>query len=69
MRSLYEQSGLYRSNNGIFFGVCSGFADYFGFSVLWIRIITLAAMVITGLWPIIGLYFLAVLLMRQESTY
>jgi phage shock protein C len=42
--------------NGKFMGVCSGIADYTGVDVLWVRVGTVAAMLMTsfGLFP---LYF------------
>ena len=61
-----SRRGLYRSRDGIILGVCRGIADYFNFSVFWIRAIMVAVFIFTGLWPIIGLYILAALLMKSE---
>jgi phage shock protein C len=58
--------GLYRSRNGIILGVCRGIADYFDFSAFWIRAILIVVFILTGFWPIIGIYILAALLMKSE---
>jgi phage shock protein C len=60
--------GLYRSRNGIILGVCRGLADYFDFSLFWIRSIAVALLILTGLWPVTGLYLLAALLMKPEPV-
>lgn len=62
------QGGLYRSRDGIILGVCRGFAEYFDFSVFWTRAITVILVFITGFWPIIGLYFVAALLMKPKPV-
>jgi phage shock protein C len=70
MRSRIENKrpGLYRSRRGIIFGVCQGIADYMDISVFWTRVIVLAFLVFTGIWPIVGLYVLAALLMKPEPV-
>ena len=60
------KQGLYRSRNGIILGVCRGIADYFDFSAFWIRAILIVVFILTGFWPIIGIYILAALLMKSE---
>ncbi len=62
------QDGLYRSRRGLILGVCRGIADYFDFSVFWIRIVALILLLITGFWPITGIYFIAALLMKPEPV-
>jgi phage shock protein C len=57
---------LYRSRNGVILGVCRGIADYFDFSAFWIRAIVIVVFILTGFWPIIGIYILAALLMKSE---
>ena len=64
-RDLFN-SGLYRSRDGLLLGVCKGLADYFDFSVFWTRVITVALIFISGFWPVIGLYFIAALLMKPK---
>jgi phage shock protein C len=60
--------GLYRSRNGAIFGVCRGLAEHFDFSVFWVRMIAVVLFVFTGLWPAMGLYLLAALIMKPEPV-
>ena len=62
------RGGLYRSRQGIILGVCRGIAEYFNFSIFWTRAIVLALLFLSGFWPILGLYFLAALLMKPEPV-
>ena len=62
-------SGLYRSRDGILFGVCRGLAEYFDLSVFWTRVVAVIVLVCTGLWPVVGLYLLAALLMKPEPSW
>ena len=62
------RGGLYRSRNGVILGVCRGIAEYFDFSVFWVRAIALILLLVTGFWPITGLYFLAALLIKPEPV-
>ena len=59
---------LCRSRNGVIFGVCRGIADYFDFSVFWIRVIMIGIFIATGFFPIIVIYILAALLMKSEPA-
>ena len=70
MRRLHKDTrrGLYRSRNGVIFGVCRGVAEFFDFSVFWARAIAVALLFVTGLWPIVGIYILAALLMKPEPV-
>ncbi len=63
-----SQKGLYRSRNGAIFGVCRGLAEYFDFSVFWTRTVAVILLLLTGLWPLTGLYLLAALLMKPEPV-
>ena len=63
-----SRQGLYRSRNGVILGVCRGLADYFDFSVFWIRAIAVALFIFTGFWPVVGIYLLAALLMKSDSA-
>lgn len=65
--NLYE-GGLYRSRNGIIMGVCRGIADYFDFSVFWMRAIVIILLFISGVWPIAAIYFIAALVMKPEPV-
>jgi phage shock protein C len=60
--------GLYRSRKGVILGVCRGIAEYFDFSIFWTRAIVLILLFFSGFWPIMGLYFIAALLMKPEPV-
>jgi phage shock protein C len=71
MRRNYSQSsrdGLYRSRNGVIFGVCRGLAEHFDFSVFWARAIAVVFLLVSGFWPAIGLYLIAALLMKPAPV-
>jgi phage shock protein C len=61
-------TGIYRSRRGIFMGVCRGVAEYFNFSVFWLRIIVFLLFLFTGFWPIGVLYIIAGLLLKMEPV-
>ncbi|MGD8294262.1 MAG: PspC domain-containing protein [Desulfobacterales bacterium] len=63
-----SKRGLYRSRNGVIFGVFRGLADYFDFSVFWIRAIAVVLFLFTGFWPVVGIYILAALLMKSDPA-
>ena len=67
-RRFRRPNGLYRSRNGVLFGVCRGLAEYFDFSVFWIRALAVAFLVMTGLWPMVGIYLVAALMMKPEPV-
>lgn len=60
--------GLYRSRKGAFLGVCRGLADYFDLNVTWIRIFVVLVLVATGVWPLLGIYLVAGLIMKPEPV-
>ena len=62
------RGGIYRSRNGIIFGVFKGLADHFNVSVFWTRMIAVALLIFTGFWPIGILYIVAALLMKPEPV-
>ena len=62
------QGGLYRSRNGVILGVIRGLAEYFDFSVFWDRVIAVVLLLVTGFWPVNGLYFLGALLMKPRPV-
>ena len=66
--NIMSRPGLYRSRNGVILGVCRGLADYFDFSVFWIRAIAVILFIFTGFWPVVGIYLLAALLMKSKSA-
>ncbi len=67
-RSTGRQTGLYRSRQGVICGVCKGIAEYLDFSVFWTRVIAIGLLLFSGVWPIVGLYLLAALLMKPEPS-
>ena len=60
--------GLYRSRHGIILGVCQGLADFFDLRTIWVRAIVLILFIVSGIWPILILYFIAALLMKPEPV-
>jgi len=66
--ALASSQGIYRSRKGIFMGVCRGLADYFNFSVSWLRVITLVLFLFTGFWPVGVMYIVAGLLLKMEPV-
>lgn len=64
----FSRGGIYRSRNGVIFGVCRGLAEHFDFSVFWARIIAVIFFLVTGFWPAIGLYLIAALLMKPAPV-
>ncbi len=60
--------GLYRSRQGAFLGVCRGLAEYFDLSVTWIRIFVVLVLLATGIWPVLGIYLVAALIMKPEPV-
>ena len=63
-----KRRGIYRSRNGVILGVCRGIAQYFDFSVFWVRVFAIAMLLFTCFWPGIGIYFLAALIMKPEPV-
>jgi len=61
-------NGIYRSRNGIIFGVCLGISEYFDFSVFWIRMILFILFIISGFFPVVFLYILAALIMKPKPV-
>jgi phage shock protein C len=62
------RSKLYRSRSGMILGVCKGLADYFDFSVFWIRVIVLATVVFSGFFPVALMYVIAGIIMKPEPV-
>ena len=63
-----QQTGLYRSRTGLIVGVCKGVAQYFDFSVFWMRAITVVLLIVSGIWPMLIVYVVAALLMKLEPV-
>jgi len=62
----YGEKGLYRSRDGVVLGVCKGLAGYFDLKVFWVRVIVVVLLFLSGVWPVLGVYILASLLMKPE---
>ncbi|HEO72152.1 MAG TPA: envelope stress response membrane protein PspC [Candidatus Hydrogenedentes bacterium] len=60
------QRTLYRSRNGIILGVCRGISEHMDFSLFWTRVIAVACLLFSGVWPMVIVYFIAGLLMKPE---
>ena len=64
----HRKRGFYRSRNGAILGVLRGIAEYFDFSVFWVRTAAVLLLIVTGIWPIAGINLLAALLMKPEPV-
>ena len=60
--------GLHRSRNGVILGVCRGIAEFFDFSVFWVRAAAVICLFISGFWPITAIYFIGAFLMKPEPA-
>ncbi len=60
--------GIYRSRKGVIFGVCRGLAEHFDFSVVWARAIAVMFLFVSGLWPAVGIYLIATLIMKPAPV-
>lgn len=67
-RNTQQRYGIYRSREGIILGVCKGIANHFDFSTFWIRAGFVILFLLSGFWPVIGIYFVAALLMKPEPV-
>ena len=61
-------NGPYRSRSGMLFGVCRGLAEYFDLSVAGIRLLVIILTLFTGVWPMVGGYLLAAVLMKPAPV-
>ena len=66
--SYQRQRGMYRARGGVLLGVCQGLARYFDMSVFWVRMIWIIAFLMTGLWPVAGIYVILALLLKPEPV-
>lgn len=57
---------IYRSRNGLIFGVCRGIADTFDLSLFWIRAAFVVAFAITFFFPTGLIYLILALIMKLE---
>ncbi len=69
MRKFMDDSRtLYRSRNGAILGVVRGIGEYFHLSVFWLRFFIVVAFFMSGVWPVVALYFIAALVMKPEPV-
>ncbi|MFO7885147.1 MAG: PspC domain-containing protein [Desulfobacteraceae bacterium] len=61
-------TNIYRSRQGIIFGVCRGLADHFNISVFWLRTIVVCLFFFTGFWPVGVLYLAAAMLLKPDPV-
>jgi phage shock protein C len=67
-KSYQRQGGIYRSRDGVFLGVCKGIAEYFDFSVFWVRMVLIVVFIFSGFWPVIGVYLVAAFFMKPKPV-
>lgn len=58
--------GLYRSRDGLVFGVCKGIADSRGFSVTITRILALAILIFSAIVPFVIGYIILAIVLKPE---
>ncbi|WP_029897391.1 PspC domain-containing protein [Desulfohalovibrio reitneri] len=63
-----QSNGLYRSRHGRFLGVLKGLAEYFGVSAFWMRVIFVVIALASGVWPAVGAYLIAALLLKPAPA-
>ncbi len=68
MRHWRSTSGIYRSRNGVLLGVCRGLADSYNLSVFWIRFGVVVIFLLSGFWPVMGIYIALALLLKPEPV-
>ncbi len=60
--------GLYRARDGVLLGVCKGIAEFYDFSLFWVRAVFVALFVFTGFWPISVIYLFTALWMKPKPV-
>lgn len=68
MRKYLRNGGIYRSRDGVLLGVCRGIADHYDLSVFWVRLGLVIVFLLSGFWPVIGIYIVAALLMKPRPV-
>ncbi|MFV0436486.1 MAG: envelope stress response membrane protein PspC [Desulfopila sp.] len=66
MKKHRQNSTLYRARDGVLLGVCQGIADAYSLPVFWIRLALIVVFLLSGFWPVIGIYIIAALLMKPR---
>jgi phage shock protein C len=60
--------GFYRSREGMILGVCQGIAEHFDINVFWVRAAFVMLFLLSGFWPVIGIYLVAALIMKPRPV-
>ncbi len=60
--------GVYRSRDGLIFGLCRGIARRFNISVFWVRVITIVLFISFGFWPVGLLYLISPFIFKLEPS-
>jgi len=68
MRTSLRNNPIYRSRDGVLLGVCRGIADHYDLSVFWVRLGLVIVFMLSGFWPVIGIYIVAALLMKPRPV-
>ncbi|NLW49592.1 MAG: PspC domain-containing protein [Candidatus Brocadiaceae bacterium] len=63
-----RRTGPYRARDGLILGVCKGMARYMQCSVLVVRLIVIILTLLSTVWPMLLVYFLAGVLMKPEPV-
>lgn len=66
-RGEYENT-LYRARNGMLGGVLKGFAGQYDLNVFWVRVLYVLITLLTGFWPGVILYFIALIIMKDAPV-
>lgn len=68
MSNCIRNHGIYRSRDGVLLGVCQGIADHYDLSIFWVRFGLVIVFMLSGFWPVIGIYIVAALLMKPRPV-
>ncbi|WP_136809810.1 envelope stress response membrane protein PspC [Desulfosediminicola flagellatus] len=68
MSNSIRKNGIYRSREGVLLGVCQGIADHYDLSIFWVRFGLVIVFMLSGFWPVIGIYIVAALLMKPRPV-
>lgn len=69
MASCERSAKLYKSRNGMIFGVCQGIADWKGINAGYIRLSFVLLTIFTGFFPFGLLYLIAAFVLPLEPAY
>jgi len=63
-----SQGGLYRSRNGMIFGVAKGLSECSGFPLWFVRVAFVFAALLTEVIPVIIVYIILAIILKQEPV-